>query len=152
MNVPSLLPLASAAVAPVVERVIDGVAEGISFLNVLHGESETEAVDSSDATAERSSQNGFAELVDRVRERFSRLGLDLSTPMRLKQDGRGRVVVDGDHPERVLAESIFGSDVELQNLFASVAKAATEANANDSNVTKEFRLVLGPTEASIEFV
>ena len=153
MTLPSLLPLAGAAIAPVLERVIDGVTEGISFLDVLHKQERNSKSDAVQAAAASSLEQDLAELADRLQERFTQLGIDLATPIRLKQDGRERVVVDGDHPDRVLIESILGSDPELAHLFNSVAESATEQrNKPDSGVTKEFHLVLEQTEALIEFV
>jgi hypothetical protein len=62
------------------------------------------------------------------------------------------VVVDGDHPDRVLIESIFGNDEELTKLFHGVAESATADNRKpDSGITKEFCFVLGQTDALIEF-
>ena len=98
-------------------------------------------------------QHDFAELADGLRERFAQLGIDLKSPLRLKQDGRDRVVVDGDHPDRVLIESIFRDDHELTKLFHEVADAANRGReATDSGVTKEFRFVLSQTDEVIEFV
>ncbi|MBI2480253.1 MAG: hypothetical protein HYV60_16955 [Planctomycetia bacterium] len=150
MSIQSLLPLAGAAIAPVLERVIGGVTGGVSFLDVLQTqESGAEAVE---ATASNTLQQDFAELTDRLRERFSQLGIDLKTPLRLKQDGHDRVVVDGEHPDRVLIESIFGTDEELTKLFNAVAASATAGNGSSvSGIAKEFRFVLGHTEALIEF-
>ncbi|MDA1052561.1 MAG: hypothetical protein O3C40_19055 [Planctomycetota bacterium] len=152
MTLPSLLPLAGAAIAPVLGKVIDGVTEGLSFLDVLHEQEQNAATDSVEAAEPDAFQHDFIELADRLRERFSQLGIDLSTPLRLKQDGRERVVVDGDHPDRVLIESVFRADEELTNLFTAVAdSAAGSRRETGSGITKEFRFVLGPTDALIEF-
>ena len=153
MSLSSLIPLAGAAVAPVLGKVIDGVTEGFSFLDVLHTQTEDSVDEVGEATESNALQQNIAELADRLRERFAQLGIDLSTPLRLKQDGRDRVVVDGDHPDRVLIESIFGNDEELTDLFESVAQqAANLEEENDSGITKEFRFVLGQSDALIEFV
>lgn len=153
MSLSSLIPLAGAAVAPVLGKVIDGVAEGISFLDVLHTQAEDGVDEAGEATDSNTLQQNIAELADRLRERFTQLGIDLSTPLRLKQDGRDRVVVDGDHPDRVLIESIFGNDEELMDLFKGVAQSATDLEEpSDSEITREFRFVLGQSDASIEFV
>ena len=160
MSLASLLPLAGAAVAPALAKVIDGAAQSLSFLDVLHKQAQDGAVDgladdAADAiqAAESSSlQQDVAELANRLRERFAQLGVDLTTPLRLKRDGRDRVVVDGDHPDRVLIEGIFGNDQELTKLFAAVAAAAHDgAAAADSGITTEFRFVVTHTDARIEF-
>lgn len=151
MSLPSLLPLAGAAIAPVLGKVIGGVTGGLSFIEALNKQEPDGAV-AVEATESSTLQQDFADLADRLRERFTQLGIDLSTPLRLKHDGRDRVVVDGDHPDRVLIESIFGNDEELTNLFAAVAASAKDADdATDSVITKEFRLVLSQTDARIEF-
>ncbi|HUG69717.1 MAG TPA: hypothetical protein VMM76_18340 [Pirellulaceae bacterium] len=153
MSLPSLLPLAGAAIAPVLGKVIGGVTGGLSFIEALHNQEPDSAADAVEATESSTLQQDFADLADRLRERFTQFGIDLSTPLRLKHDGRDRVVVDGDHPDRVLIESIFGNDEELTNLFAAVAASANEGDdATGSVITKEFRFVLSQTDARIEFV
>jgi hypothetical protein len=148
----SLFPLAGATIAPVLGKVIDGVTEGLSFLDVLHKQEQADSVDTVEATESSTLQQDFVDLADRLRERFTQFGIDLSTPLRLKQDGRDRVVVDGDHPDRVLIESIFGNDEELTNLFAAVAASANDGgDASNSGITKEFRFVISQTDALIEF-
>ena len=152
MTLPSLLPLAGAAIAPLLEKVIDGVAESLSFLDVLHKQEQDGEADAVQAAESRTLQRDFVELSDRLRERFAQLGIDLTTPLRLKQEGRDRVVVDGDHPDRVLVESIFGNDEELKNLFNAVAASAARGrDETDSGITKEFRFVLSQADALIEF-
>ncbi len=152
MTPSSLLPLAGAAIAPVLGKVIDGVAEGLSFLDVLHQQEQASEADAVQAAGPSTLQHDFAELADRLRERFAQLGIDLTMPLRLKQDGRDRVIVDGDHPDRVLIESVFRDDEELTNLFNEVADAAARERAEtDSGIARDFRLVLNPTDALIEF-
>lgn len=152
MTFPALLPLASAAIAPVLEKVFDGVTDGLSFFDVLHQQEQTGKVDAVQAAESSTLQHDFVELADRLRERFAQLGIDLTTPLRLKQDGRDRVVVDGDHPDRVLVESILDNDEELTNLFNEVAASATsDRDETVSGTTKEFRFVVNQAEASIEF-
>ena len=97
-------------------------------------------------------QQDFAQLAEQLREKFAQLGIDLSAPLRLKQDGRDRVVVDGDHPDRVLIESIIGNDDELANLFNEVAEAASKRQQQTgSGITQDFRFVLGQSDALIDF-
>jgi hypothetical protein len=152
MTLPSLLPLAGAAIAPLMVKAIEGVAESLSFLDVLHGQEQASAADAVQAAEPQTLQQDLAELADRLRERFSRFGIDLTPPLRLKQDQRDRVVLDGDHPDRVLVESVFGNDDELTNLFNTIAdSAAGRRRETSSGVTREFRLVLGQTNAAIEF-
>jgi len=153
MALPALMPLAGVAIAPVLGKVIDGVAEGLSFLDVLHKQDQVGETDDVQTTEPSTPQNDFVELADRLRERFAQFGIDLTTPLRLKQDGRDRVVVDGDHPDRVLVESIFRDDKELTELFNEVADSAARGRAEaDSGITKDFHLVLGSTDALIEFI
>lgn len=158
MTLPSLLPIAGAAV-PALERVIDRVAEGLSFLDVLHQAESSEATAAVDeAETSANLEQDFAKLVNRLRQRFAELGIDLVTPVHLKQDERDRVVVDGDHPDRVLIESIFAGDDELASLFkqiaAAVAKDAKKLNreTNSFGLEKSFRLALTQSEASISLV
>jgi hypothetical protein len=152
MALSSLLPLAGAAIAPVLGKVIDGVSEGLSFLDVLHKQEQVRETDAAHAAEPSTPQHDFVELADRLRERFAQFGIDLATPLRLKQNGRDRVVVDGDHPDRVLVESIFRDDKELTELFHEVADSAARGRAEaDSGITKDFHFVLAATDALIEF-
>lgn len=152
MTLPSLLPLAGAAFAPMLGKVIEGVTEGLSFLDVLHEQEQAGEADAVQAAEPSTLQDDLVELADRLREKFAQLGIDLATPLRLKQEGRDRVVVDGDHPDRVLVESIFRDDQELTKLFSKVAdSAASGRDETDSFIRTEFRLVLGQADAQIEF-
>ena len=152
MTLPPFLPLAGAAIAPALEKVIEGVTEGLSFLDALHKQDHVDEANTGQAADTNNLQLDFTQLKDRLRERFTQLGIDLTTPLRLKQDGRDRVVVDGDHPDRVLVESIFGNDEELTDLFQAVANSAiSDRGKTDSGITKEFRFVLTQTDAMIEF-
>ncbi len=152
MTLPSLLPLAGAAIAPVLERVIDNVAEGFSFLDVLHKLEPAEQSSDAEAVDADALQQDFVQLAEQLREKFAQFGIDLSAPLRLKQDGRDRVVVDGDHPDRVLIESIIGNDEELANLFDDVAEAANKSQKQTgSGITQDFRFVLSQSDALIDF-
>lgn len=152
MTLPSLLPLAGAALVPALERVIDGVTEGLSFLDVLHKQAPLEKSSDAEAIDAKALQQDFVQLAEQLREKFAQFGIDLSAPVRLKHDGRNRIVVDGDHPERVLIESIIGNDEELTSLFNNVAAAASEREQqNDSGITRDFRFVLGQADALIDF-
>lgn len=152
MSLSTLLPLAGAAIAPVLGQVVNSVTEGLSFLDVMHTQEQPGATEPVEASKANTLQQDIVELTDRLRERFAQLGIDLTTPLRLKQDGRDGVVVDGEHPDRVLIESIFGNDEELTSQFNAVAASATEgSDATDSGITKEFRLVMGQAGTQIEF-
>ena len=82
MSLSSLIPLAGAAVAPVLGKVIDGVTEGFSFLDVLHTQTEDGVDEVGEATESNALQQNIAELADRLRERFAQLG----------KGGRGHVL------------------------------------------------------------
>ncbi|MBC8351168.1 MAG: hypothetical protein H8E66_04230 [Planctomycetes bacterium] len=152
MTLPSLLPLAGAAIAPVLGKVIESVSERLSFLDVLHKQEQSGEAEEVQSVKTSTLESEFAELADRLRERLSPFGIDLSTPLRLKQDGRDRIVVEGDHPDRVLIEGIIGSDEGLASLFNEVAKSATSSRQETKRgITGEFQIVLRPTDASIEF-
>jgi len=139
MSLAALLPFAGAAIVPVLDKAIDGVAEGLSFLDVLHKQDEVGETDGAQAAESRTPRQDFVELADRLRKRFAQLGIDLTTPLRLKQAGRDRVVVDGDHPDRVLVESILRDDKELTELFHEVAdSSARDRDEANSGITKDF--------------
>ena len=152
MTLPSLLPLAGAAIAPIVGKAIDEVTDGLSFLATLHRQEQAAAANAGQTDQSSSLESDFVKLTNQLRERLASFGVDLTTPVRLKQDERNRVVVDGNHPDRVLIESIFGNDDELTNLFQQVADAASQAQREKtSEITGDFRFVIEPTGALIEF-
>jgi hypothetical protein len=152
MSIPSVLPFVGAALVPAVGKVIEGISESLSFLDVMQQQESSNQIESASATEPSTLNSDLATLVERLRERFAKLGIDLSTSVQLKPDGRDGVTVDGDHPDRVLIESIFGSDEELTGLFNSVANSATqEQESKTSAITRQFRLALTPNAASIEF-
>ena len=117
MNLFSIIPLVGAAVAPTISSVVDSATESLSFLDILHEAPREDETDKVQEDASTTLDRDFAELAERLRERFAQIGIDLTTPIRLKQSGRDRVVVDGDHPDRVLIESVFTNNEDLANLF-----------------------------------
>lgn len=94
-------------------------------------------------------------LVNQLRTRLVAAGVDVTQPIILKDDGRGGVIVDGDHPDRVAIEELFAADALLRSEFQSVARAATEDKDELAPWLGpswgEFRLHLDEDEAEIRF-
>jgi hypothetical protein len=148
MSLSPLLPIAGTALGVVADRAIDAVKEGLSFLDVLRDApaSETEAPQAS--TPAPVDPSG---LIASLREHFARLGIDLSNPVPLKQDGQGGVIVDGEHPNRVLIESLFNTHGELTEQFHALAIALAEEAGNNEYDSEDFRLVIDGAREAIGF-
>jgi len=139
------------ALKPVAERAIEGLTNGLSFLDILHlPDSEPTKVEPSGAPP--TPPVDLAEFSKRLRERFAELGIDLKSPLRLKLDGRGGIMVDGDHPDRVVVESLFQTDQNLAEQFAAVATFATSQQpAHDDFTAEDFRLAIDQRGETIGF-
>lgn len=144
MALSPLLPLAGSALSIVADRAIDAVKDGLSFLDVLRQQPEN------DEAAAPVAKVDPADLIAKLQEHFKRLGVDVASPVHLKQDGRGRVIVDDAHPDRVLIESLFNSDADLTQAFNAVAIAAVKQGTDDHD-PKAFRLTIDSAGTTIGF-
>lgn len=143
MSLSPLIPLAT-GLAPLAEKAIEAVGDGLSFLQELGASANDAAPTIDDAANLRALDQIVDKLASRLREEFAAAGL-ATTTARLKSDGRDGVIVDGDHPERVRIEAIFASDTTLRELFHELAASAS----GDSNVDN-FRLVVDRDELHLE--
>ncbi len=152
MSLSPLLPFAGAALGPVLEKTLDGISQALSFLDVLHASPiAPEQPVSEDSTLDPLATQ-LTQVMEQLRERLDSIGIDLSTPVRLKSDGGGGVIVDGDHPDRVVIESLLNADADLTALFHTVAsRAAEEAEPRPTRTAEDFRLIIEPADARIEF-
>lgn len=151
MSLSPLLPISAAVLKPLAERAIDSLANGLSFLDVLrHQESNADAPSEPDGSHDQPFDLG--DFVGRLREQFASLGIDPETPIRLKQNGNGGVIVDGEHPDRVLIEGLFAAENELTELFNTLALAAASEQELDEDFTVEdVRLQIDRFDADISF-
>ncbi len=151
MSLSPLLPLAGAVLKPIADRALDGLASGLSFLETLRqsGSNHIPAIEQ-DVIGTR--EFHVAAFQDQFRHRLALLGIDASTPIRLKQNGSGGVLVDGDHPDRVLIESLFSEDEELTELFNTLATIAAGEQRLDKNYSAEdFWLEIDHVDIEIGF-
>lgn len=148
MSLSPLIPVAGTALGVIAGRTIDAVKDGLSFLDVLR----QDAADG-ETTEQAAPPNADPnQLVALLQEHFSRLGIGTSVPVHLKQDGRGGVIVDQDHPDRVLIEGLFNSDEELTDLFNGLAAAiAEEAPEGEQVEPEDFRLIIDSIGGAIGF-
>ena len=144
MPLSPLLPIAGGALSVVADRAIDAVREGLSFLDVLQQGPETEA-----ALPTPETRVDRTKLLESLREHFQRLGINTAIPVHLKPNGDGGVIVDGEHPDRVLIESLFNTNNELTTRFTAVA--AAEQDFDDGRHPEDFRSSIDSRGAAIGF-
>ena len=79
----------------------------------------------------------------------------LEQPIVLKEDGWGGVIVDGDHPDRLVIEDLLASNAKLREDFQTIARAATsqrdQSAAEFGRSLGEFRLQITGDVAGIGF-
>ena len=148
MSLSPLIPIAGSALGIVADRAIDAVKEGLSFLDVLR---DAPDVESQAAQAPAAASVDPSDLIASLREHFARLGIDLSRPVPLKQDGQGGVIVDGEHPDRVLIESLFHTHSRLTEQFNTLSVALAEQSGENEFDSEDFRLVIDSQHEAVGF-
>lgn len=146
MSLSPLLPIAGGALTVVADRAIDAVKGGLSFLDVLRQQPNTEA-----ASPKPVAHTDPTQLLEGLLEHFQRLGINTDAPVRLKSDGDGGVIIDGEHPDRVLIESLFNSHDELTAQFRELATAAVEQDKEERRHPDDFRITIDGPGAAIGF-
>jgi hypothetical protein len=152
MSVSPLAASAGVALAALAAKATGTLSQSLSFLDVLHlgGASNDAAGSDVDKVATASTQDdsevsaatlrsaaetalqSFRELVG---QRLAAAGIDVSRPIRLEADERGRIFVAGDHPQRAQIEQIFSDDAELGaalNHLSSTFHALQRAQKNQA--------------------
>ena len=146
MPVSPLLPLAAPAAVQLVERLREQVAGGLTFAQTLAarisdrriGHDTDEVVSPGEPggpvatpASLAHAQELSAQQLDRFLEQFesfaAKRDIDVTRGIELKLDGRGRVVLANDHPDRAAIEQHFESDGELAAAFRRVAAAFTSS-------------------------
>jgi hypothetical protein len=142
MALSPLLPAAAAAVAPFALKAVRKLSEGLSFADVLRRGGEDRSASSAATEGRQAAPQdlldiglanpGRAARLESVRretqeamERFRRsleqrlveAGIDPSHPIQLQADGRGGVIVGGEHPQRAFIEQVFAEHPELARAF-----------------------------------
>lgn len=154
----SLLPIGGAALGVAAFQALRGSAD--NFLSHLWPGKENAAAteDGGKAPDPASSidlNEAISTLAEKIRLRMKAAGSDLREPLRLKSDAWGHVVVDGDHPDRMILEDMFATDAELSGEFQAIQEAAYEHQSRYAAphlpASGEFRLWLGPREATYVF-
>ena len=121
-----LSPLSSvgAAIAgPLLERTVDTVTGGLSFLRQLATADEpaVDEVDSASDEPPATLAEQLAAFQKLLAERLTAEGLDAGTPFELYVDDFGEVAVD-DHPDRLFIEHLFSHDSDLRAAFFELAR------------------------------
>jgi len=147
MSLSPLLPVVASVVPALARQAAERLPDGLSFLDHLRREEEP-GVEAN----RKPCDTEMAKLAELLRERLAAAGVDTSTPLRLKQGSEDNIIVDGDHPDRVVVEGLFAHDPQLRELFHRLADTASNQRASRAGRgAQEFRLVLDQTGAEIEF-
>ncbi len=131
MSLSHLLPLAAPAIGSLASDTVETIADGLSFAQVLlqprakadeQVATDTKFVSVNDSDAALRSVRGTTEEVlkhfrEAILGKLKEAGIDTSHPIRLRGDGQGGVIVDGDHPQRAAIEQIIREDTSLTGLF-----------------------------------
>ena len=162
MAISALLTLAGNALAPAARDVVQHVAEGLSFQNLLGREKATSTDGGHDMTApdhpklppspeaaqlaaiQRQPLEELQAYVDRLRDRLSAAGIDLSETISLKVGSRGEIQVDGTHPHRAEIEELLAGDARLTSnfrLLSNVMASQFDPAAGD-RTSRELRLTI----------
>lgn len=173
MSILSIFPLMRSAVTGAAGLVTTGVsasaAAGQSFFAELHngvksspsgdeGSSKAGAQKAADAEAARKTAELNRQLQEFQRalsQRLANAGVDLRTPVQLKSDGGGNVIVDEPHPQRATIEQLFAGDKDLRSAFQYLAAACTADQAirdpEGRNGFGDFRMTIDGAGGGISF-
>ena len=160
MSITSLLPIGGAALGVLASKAMAGFSDSLSFQALLHGGQETKPEKNPSAAVEKPVPLDLAQaipqFVAKLRDRLQSVGVDLSSPLTLREDGNGSVTVDGGHPDQAAIEEAFLQDPQLLAAFQSIAAAASEQRQSlplglHGSQFEEFRLNLINGAASIGF-
>jgi len=162
MGLSPLVPIAGAALGSLANKTLDRLTNGPSFLDTLResfskgdaappaGNQTTNVIPSAEEQAAK-----FETLVRLLRQRFSAAGVDTSVPIELKGDGRGRVIVDDPHPDRVAIEQILASDPNLSARFLDLSSVFARARELQGSLDPlgdgDFRLRLDERGACVSY-
>lgn len=158
MSVSLVPPIVARALPALMAQAVAPLASAVSFLDQLRDAIANEeplsaTIETTDplVSAGQPVDIEAAEFAQELRARLTAMGIDFSVPLRLKSDGRD-VTVDGDHPDRVLVESLFAHDLQLAKRFHALVSAATHEHAASPHWSGgEFRLEIDRTSATITF-
>lgn len=175
MSISSLVPAVGAAAGIATGLLTTGAANGLrtgqSFLQSLQATwnsgdvddaqaadtatDDAEAANDESAERLRKLQSEIAEFQRQLARRLAAMGVDLSTPVELKSDGQGGVLVDDPHPQRVAVERLFAQDRELTAEFAYLAAACGAEDvirgSLDPGGSGEFRLRIDNSGGQVVF-
>lgn len=157
----SLLPVGGAALGALALETLRHMPPGKFLQELLNGSSspsESPASSREATTATRITLDlpkAIPAFAAKLRQRLGDMGVGLEQPITLKSDGHGGILVDGDHPHRMLVEDLVAFDDELAADFRAIAAAATEEHERQSAATgglsRDFRLRIGPQASTVGF-
>lgn len=163
MSLYPLLPVAAATLGSLAARVADRVSDGVAFAELLgpilpdrshpaHATAGTEQAESAEVQATSSgveairsaTEKALAEFQRIALERLAAAGVDWTRPIRLRSDRFGKVVVEGDHPDRATIERVFEEDAALSALFNYVSANYRALYARSKDPAAALPLDAGP--------
>jgi hypothetical protein len=153
-----LISIGGAALGGLAIHALKSVQSG-GFLRELVSKKDNEPVTSKESESVPPPQfdlsSELPRFLQQLHQRLKAEGIDLSQPLVLKDDGRGGVIVDGDHPYRAEVEELVNNDVQLTSSFQAIVAAATRERDEMSSwlgdSLGEFRLEIGDRGDAIRF-
>lgn len=169
MSISPLFSIAGAALAPLARDVVEQLGDGLSFEKLLgrDGRAQAGGTDASladphagfpaspeAALLEAIRRQPLKELeayVDRLRDRLSAAGIDLSEEIALTLGSRGEIQVDGLHPDRAAVEELLAGDTQLTSTFRQLANALAGRTTSTAGnpISDEFRLAISATDFNL---
>lgn len=162
MGLSPLLPFAGAALSSLTGRTLETVASGPSFLEVLQeaiglgGSPTVEQRDASPKASPAELAEKLEAFTNKLQQRLAGTGIDASSPIEMKSDGRSGIILDNLHPDRASIEQILANDAELRADFHRLAKEITAASERYGSLTshtaENFRLRFDQSGALVRLV
>ncbi len=156
---PLALLAAGSAAASLTTQLVNTVAGALPFSDVLKGDGAASGNDRPHAGADTGdvlptgqsldvpsgTSDSLKPLATALLIRLSASGVDMTRPIQLSDDGFGNPVVTGDHPDRVLIESILAEDASLAAMVRDALQRHPDADPDEAYLNLDAgQLTLGP--------
>ena len=86
-----------------------------------------------------------------VRDQMRQVGIDTSTPIQLAGDKEGRIVVQGNHPQKAEIEAFFKDRPSLSGQFRKISANTSLSNAIKQHVAFSKAYAQNPERAVSQF-
>jgi hypothetical protein len=148
-----LSPLASVggiAALAAVREAASAVSSGLSFAAELVRQGRGEEPAASDAIPADTAYTRFSaslqQFAERLRQRLSQVGVDLTNALELTADGLGGIDAQGPEPDRAALEQLLASDESLRRDFTDLASEHADLSGQSRH---DFGLLLAPDSVEL---